>query len=218
VRVLSREEVRGGVRNFKTVRYVGQVVGKRHPTRALLAVAFGLLGAGCGSTARATAPAHAPVSTTSAVASSSISPSSKVAVQQSSGSCAFSFTDRTLAERAWAFDGTATRESTGLDSHLGGVQSTTFRVNHWYKGGSAAAVTVEFSFGRSEDQTIDGGIGTRLLVTGEPRWGGQPLDNPVAWGCGFTQVWTADGAQHWSAVFGASPERHICRSAVARWT
>ncbi len=163
----------------------------------MLGLAFALLGAGCGSTARATGPAPAIVST-----APSVGPSSQVAAQQRSGSCAFAFTDRTLAERAWAFDGTATRESTGLDSHFGAVPTTTFRVNHWYKGGSAAAVTVEFSFDRSEDQTIHGGIGTRLLVTGEPRWGGKPLDEPVAWGCGFTQVWTAQAAQQWSAVFG----------------
>lgn len=44
--------------------------------------------------------------------------------------------------------------------------------------------------------------GTRLLVTGEPRWGGAPLDEPVAWGCGFTQAWTTAAAQRWTEVFG----------------
>jgi hypothetical protein len=75
-------------------------------------------------------------------------------------------------------------------------------VNHWYKGGTEATVTVEFSFNRSEDQNIGGGIGTRLLVTGQPRWGGKALDDPTAWGCGFTQMWSAQAAQEWSAVFG----------------
>jgi len=31
------------------------------------------------------------------------------------------------------------------------------------------------------------GVGSRLLVSGEPRWGGGALTNAIAWGCGFTQ-------------------------------
>jgi hypothetical protein len=119
----------------------------------------------------------------------------------SASSCASSYSQAALAERTWAFDGVATSIGAGDDSHLGLVPVTTFRVKHWYKGGSGSVVTVQFSFGNTEDQSLRGGIGTRLLVAGEPRWGGPPLDDPVAWGCGFTQKWSEQAEREWETAF-----------------
>jgi hypothetical protein len=116
-------------------------------------------------------------------------------------SCAFSYSPQTLRARSWAFDGTVKSTSTGHDSRLGAVPVTTFHINRWFKGGSGPFATVEFSLATSGDQQVNGGLGTRLLVTGEPRWGGRPLDDPVAWGCGFTQVWTRQTAQRWATAF-----------------
>ena len=41
-------------------------------------------------------------------------------------------------------------------------------------------------------------LGTRLLVSGEPRWGGDALDEPIAWPCGFTRPWTEEEAAEWA--------------------
>lgn len=115
--------------------------------------------------------------------------------------CAFAFNDGTLAERSWAFDGTLTALSTGTDSQLGDVPTATFTVNRWYKGGTGDEVTVQYEQGPISEYAPTADADARLLVTGEPRWGGQPLDNAVAWGCGFTQRWTPSAAEQWSTVF-----------------
>lgn len=64
---------------------------------------------------------------------------------------------------------------------------------------------IEFSTGADSqlgDVPTATDTGARLLVTGEPRWGGEPLDDAVAWGCGFTQPWTSSAAEQWSTAFG----------------
>lgn len=129
-------------------------------------------------------------------------PSANVGVV-TAASCAFEYDPAALAERAWAFDGTLVSLGTLEDSHLGSVPAATFTVNHWYRGGSGNGVTVQFETGPIAEYVPDTEIGARLPVTGEPRWGGQPLDDPVAWGCGFTQAWTADAAESWANALGA---------------
>jgi hypothetical protein len=113
-------------------------------------------------------------------------------------SCALDYNPSTLAQRSWAFDGTLVSLGSLEDSHLGPVPSATFSVNHWYRGGSGDQVTVQFDLGSISDFVPEAEASARLLVTGEPRWGGQPLDDPVAWACGFTQPWTADAAAAWA--------------------
>ena len=117
--------------------------------------------------------------------------------------CAFEFNEATLAERSWAFDGTVIALSTGTDSQLGDVPTATFTVNRWYKGGSGDEVTIQYEQGPISEYAPTTDTGARLLVAGEPRWGGDPLDDAVAWGCGFTQPWTSPAAEQWSSVFGA---------------
>lgn len=116
-------------------------------------------------------------------------------------SCAFEYNDATLAERSWAFDGTLLSISTGQDSKLGSVGTATFIVNHWYKGGAGPEVTIQYEQGPISEFAPAVDAGARLLVTGEPRWGGQPLDDAIAWACGFTQPWTPTAADQWLRVF-----------------
>ena len=49
--------------------------------------------------------------------------------------------------------------------------------------------------------TVEAEPGTRLLVSGEPRWGGDTLDDAIAWPCGFTQPWTEETASEWQTAF-----------------
>jgi len=60
---------------------------------------------------------------------------------------------------------------------------------------------VQYETGIVEELAPSVPPGTRLLVTGEPRWGGAALDDAVAWGCGFTQPWTAEASATWSEAF-----------------
>ncbi len=123
-------------------------------------------------------------------------------VVTSAESCAFEYSPETLAQRGWAFDGTLSGTGAINDSRLGSVPSATFHINRWYRGGSGNEVTVQYETGVVDEFAPSVAPGTRLLVAGEPRWGGQPLDDAVAWGCGFTQPWTADAATAWATAFG----------------
>jgi hypothetical protein len=141
-------------------------------------------------------------SSTPSPAGTTLPPTTEARVM-TSASCAFEFSPSTLAERAWAFDGTLVSFGVIEDSNLGQVPSATFAVNHWYRGGSGDQITVQFETGLMSESAPNAAAGARLLVAGESRWGGQPLDDPVAWGCGFTQPWTADAAASWTNALGA---------------
>lgn len=77
----------------------------------------------------------------------------------------------------------------------------TFTVNEWFEGGTARAITVDLMAPTSRiagDETPAYEAGTRLLVSGEPRWGGAPLDDAIAWTCGgFTRCYEASVAEDW---------------------
>ena len=120
-----------------------------------------------------------------------------------SGSCVAESNASTLSQRSWAFDGTV--ESIGVteDSRVGSVPSATFSVNRWYKGGHDEKVTVQYEAGSISEFVPATGPGARMLVAGEPRWGGQPLDDPVAWGCGFSLPWTDSAERAWAKSFAA---------------
>jgi len=120
--------------------------------------------------------------------------------------CAEDYSPAAVAGRSFAFDGTVTAigpagsNRSGVASPLAGV---TFRVNEWFHGGAGQTVTVDMDAppsgsGRSDASVPAYGIGTRLLVSGEPRWGGPPLDAAIAWGCGFTRDYTAQTAAEWA--------------------
>ena len=125
-----------------------------------------------------------------------------------SEACVEEYSPARVTERAFAFDGTITaigparsnRPGVGLD-----LVAATFTVNHWYKGGSSSTVTVDIDHtgaGKSiEDSPPAYGIGSRLLVSGEPRWGGAALTDAIAWGCGFTRYYDKATAGSWRAAF-----------------
>ena len=120
------------------------------------------------------------------------------------GSCAFGYSPRELARRAFAFDGTVTSigpahtdRPRSVLRHVG----VTFAVNEWFAGGSGATVTVDMSSPLS--YLVSAGyapayeVGTRLLVSGEHRWGGTTMADAIVWGCGFSRYYDAGAADSW---------------------
>ncbi|MFG1803070.1 hypothetical protein ACGFI4_23290 [Micromonospora carbonacea] len=123
---------------------------------------------------------------------------------QPAQSCAESYTTGALARRAFGFDGTVVSigspTSTGVvDGHV----PVTLEVHRWFRGGVGETVVVamprpEGSFGQ---ESVAYRVGSRLLVSGEPRHGGAPLADPVAWACGFTSDYTPAEAAVWREAF-----------------
>ncbi|MGC4812439.1 hypothetical protein ACLQ29_18095 [Micromonospora sp. DT228] len=125
-------------------------------------------------------------------------------------SCVEVFTPETLANRAFAFDGVvatigpARTNRPGVDRlDLVGV---TFTVGEWFSGGTASRVTVDMdppvtgTRDRTAETFTSYAVGSRLLVSGgprQPRPGGSPLDDAIAWGCGFTRYHDQSTAQSW---------------------
>ena len=69
----------------------------------------------------------------------------------------------------------------------------------------ARAVTVDWfppgQFNSATDfELASYGVGSRLLVSGEPRLGGAALDAATAWSCGFTRHYDAQTAAEWAAA------------------
>jgi hypothetical protein len=125
-----------------------------------------------------------------------------------STSCVEIYSPAAVAGRSFAFDGTVTAigpagsNRPGVALPLVGV---TFRVNSWFRGGSGDTVTVDMDAPQVANSAGDVsmpafGVGTRLLVSGEPRWGGAPLDAAIAWGCGFTRSYDPQSAAEWAAA------------------
>lgn len=118
--------------------------------------------------------------------------------------CVEGYSPVAVAKRSFAFDGTITTigparsNRPGVALPLAGV---TFRVNKWFRGGTLSTVTIDMEAPdiTAEDPLPSYGIGTRLLVSGEPRWGGAPLDAAIAWSCGFTRYYDPGTAAAWAA-------------------
>ncbi|MGH9133194.1 MAG: hypothetical protein ACRDZZ_04600 [Ilumatobacteraceae bacterium] len=125
--------------------------------------------------------------------------------QDAAISCAKDYDVTTLAGRAFAFDGTvaaiAEDTSSGDDPYI----DVTFDVYEWFAGDGPGTVNVEmFPPGiRTSVGTVDYEVGSRLLISGEPRWGGTPLESPVAWMCGFSRTYDGDTAAAWRVTFHA---------------
>ena len=116
-------------------------------------------------------------------------------------SCAEEYSPSTLVTRAFAFDGvvvaigdSVSDRDDEVDLDLPGV---TFDVRAWFAGGADERVTVDL---QAAEGSYD--IGSRLLVSGESRWDGPPLDAPIAWTCGFTRYHDAETARLWEESFG----------------
>jgi hypothetical protein len=121
--------------------------------------------------------------------------------------CVEKYEPEALKRRAFAFDGVVLAvgppvSDRGDGADLGGP-GVTFRVREWFSGGSAYTVTVDLTSVSKPDtdqgDEIGGpyGIGSRLLVSGEARWGGSPLTSPIAWGCGFSRYYDQETATTW---------------------
>lgn len=125
----------------------------------------------------------------------------------SSASCVEQYAPAAVRSRAFAFDGTvsrvaATQPPVDNSVALPGYSAVTFDVHEWFRGGDQATVTVDMMSPPSPGvvssvEGLDYEVGTRLLVSGEPRFGGSPLDAPVAWACGFTRVYDPPTAAAW---------------------
>jgi hypothetical protein len=122
-------------------------------------------------------------------------------------SCAFAYSPETLAERAFAFDGTVVSIGPGRTDRPGvelGLVGTTFEVHEWYAGGSGTTVTVVMPSPGSRRSMSESPpayeIGSRLLLSGEHRWGGATMDDALAWGCGFTRYYDEATAATWGSA------------------
>lgn len=125
----------------------------------------------------------------------------------SSASCVEQYGPATLRGRAFAFDGTvsriaATQPPADGSVVLPGYSAVTFKVHEWFRGGDQPTVTVDMMSSPASGAvtSVEGvgyDVGTRLLVSGEPRFGGGPLDDPIAWGCGFTRAYDPSTAAAW---------------------
>lgn len=128
-----------------------------------------------------------------------------------SSSCAESYDLTALKRRAFAFDGTvsgitAMQPPADGSGALNGYVTVMFTVNEWFRGGDQGTVTLDMigPMGGSlviEDQEMSYGVGTRLLVSGEPRFGGSPLQAAIAWPCGFTRYYDTGTAASWHQAF-----------------
>lgn len=123
----------------------------------------------------------------------------------SRASCVQMYSAAALPQRAFAFDGTVTGIGTGSTNkrdmgHLDTV-AVTFAVNEWFKGGFGSTVTVDLMSPGSHSPDGEPPAyeeGTRMLVSGEPRWGGEPLEDPIAWTCGgWTRYYEQAVADDW---------------------
>jgi len=119
-------------------------------------------------------------------------------------SCVEAYSAETLQHRDFAFAGTVVRigdvpDDAGSASYV----DVGFTVDHWFRGGSAATVTVAMlpPVATTSVDSTTYRIGSRLLVSGEPRWDGPPLHDPIAWACGFTRWYTEADRTDWERAF-----------------
>lgn len=139
-------------------------------------------------------------------------PPSPLLSPKSFASCVEGYNLTTLQGRAFAFDGTVTSTAAmqppqaEMDARAGYL-AVTLPVHEWFRGGDQSSVTVDLVPGPTQGTvtSVEGasfGVGTRLLVTGEPRFGGPPLQAPVAWSCGFTRDYDQPTAAAWRQTLG----------------
>lgn len=171
-------------------------------TRLLVPLAVLAL-AGCGASdgARTAAGASASPAVPTTQDAASAAPRSEPLDTASAALCVANYSPAAVADRSFAFDGTirAVGEGTSNKPDKGDLDTVavTFDVTEWFRGGEGPTVTVDM--GRGAERAV----GDRLLVSGEPRWGGAPLQDAIAWGgeCGgFTQTYDPAVAAEWRAA------------------
>ena len=122
-------------------------------------------------------------------------------------SCVEEYSPRAMTGRAFAFDGTVTEIGESVtdrgDSGDLGYSGVTFRVDEWFVGDGPGTFTVDMGAptkSRMSESAPSYGVGSRLLVSGEDRWGEGGLEDPIAWGCGFTRYFDEDTAAAWRSA------------------
>lgn len=116
--------------------------------------------------------------------------------------CVEVYSENTLAKRGFAFDGTVTSIGRQASPDMPYVP-VTFNVSTWYRGGKGATVVVGMLSPsvNSSVHTVPFRIGSRLLVSGEAQFSGDPAKDPIAWACGFTRWHTDADAEIWRRAF-----------------
>ena len=155
----------------------------------------------------AATPNVSPSSQQPAASGASQDPGSSI----SNFKCVETYDLTSLKGRDFAFDGTvsgiaAIQPPQAETDARAGYLAVTFIVHEWFRGGDQATVTVDMLPGSVQGVTsfpagASFGVGTRLLVSGEPRFGGGPLQAPVAWPCGFTHLFDQVTAVAWRQAF-----------------
>jgi hypothetical protein len=116
-------------------------------------------------------------------------------------SCVETYLPTAIASRAFAFDGTVTgigpARTNRTPAEDYGLNGVTFAVSEWFHGGTGDTVAVDLPPPGAGESAPSFAVGTRLLVSGEPRWGGAALADPIAWPCGFTRSYDAATATAW---------------------
>ena len=170
---------------------------------ALLALPITL--SACGDTPAAQ-PGPSAASTPSAASAAPAAVRTGPLPDSATASCAFAYAPEAVRERAFAFDGTVTGVGKGRSNKPGtgalDLSGVTFQVHEWWRGGGPEEVTVDLpppgTSGQVDDEEPPAyDVGTRLLVSGEPRWGWDPLQDPIGWGCGFTRYHDEQTAEQW---------------------
>ncbi len=125
-----------------------------------------------------------------------------------SANCVQAYDEYAIRERAFAVDATvvAIGPARGEDPYV----EVTLRVLEAFAPptGLDPGTEVQVSMlppGTATVDTATYNIGSRLLVSGEPRWGGEPLDEPTAWACGFSRTYNTDTAAAWRAAVASEP-------------
>lgn len=147
-------------------------------------------------------PRSGPPAWEPAVASSPDSRLTGALPVDGTASCAYEFSPRRLADRAFVFDGTViaigssnTDRPRGVAHHAG----VTFTVNEWFAGDSGPTITVDLPPPHtwSEDGLTSYDVGTRLLVSASHRWGGTTTADAAGGYCGFTRYYDESTADSW---------------------
>jgi len=119
----------------------------------------------------------------------------------SMASCVEPFSVEALGSRSWAFDGVIVAIELPEDPEGGDpgdmVTSVTFRVEHWYVGGSGDTITLK-TYNTPGTVTSVGGpdpsIGARILASGEDEY---------IWSCGFSKEYAAENTAIFQEAFGS---------------
>lgn len=120
--------------------------------------------------------------------------------------CVEEYSPAAVAGRGFAFDGVVVEIGSAVtdrgDTSDLGLAGVTFEVRDWFVGGTGRTVTVDMpppleGQGASSEGGPSYAVGSRLLVGGQPRWGGASLKDPIAWGCGFSRYHDAATANAW---------------------